>query len=122
MLNKEDGFSRVEGNEDIPVHVAFGKQPRDVVPGGRVAERGHLLVVLGDLVGEAIVDNGCQGLVVLNLVLEGAELLDNLLALSLLLSVVGLGDALVDVVHSASLDCKVSFDTVDPIELVNMPE
>ncbi len=74
------------------------------MPGGRVAEGGHLLVVLGDLVGEAIVDNGRQGLVVLNLVLESAELLDNLLALGLLLSVVGLGDALVDVVDSASLD------------------
>lgn len=74
------------------------------MPGGRVAEGGHLLVVLGDLVGEAIVDNGRQGLVVLNLVLESTELLDNLFALGLLLSVVGLRDALVDVVDSASLD------------------
>lgn len=76
------------------------------MPRGRVAQRGDLLVVGGDLVREAIVDNGRQGAVVLDLVLEGAELLDNLFALGLLLGVVGLVDGLVNVVDGASLDSQ----------------
>lgn len=39
----------------------------------------------------------------LNLVLESAELLDNLLALGLLLGVVRLGDGAIDVVNGTSL-------------------
>lgn len=48
---------------------------------------------------------GCirQLAVVQHLVLEAAELLDNLLALGLLLGVVRARDGLVDVVHGASL-------------------
>lgn len=73
------------------------------MPAG-VAELLNLLVEGGDLVGEAVVGNGGEGTVVLDLVLEGAELLDNLLALGLLLGIVGLGDGAVDVVDAAGLD------------------
>jgi hypothetical protein len=72
------------------------------VPAG-VAELLKLLVVGGDFGRVAVVDDGGQRAVVLDLVLEGAELLDNLLAFGLLLGVVGLGDGAVDVVNGASL-------------------
>lgn len=42
----------------LPIHVALGEEPGDVEPVRRVAALGELLVVGGDLVGEAIVDNG----------------------------------------------------------------
>lgn len=41
-----------------------------------------------------------------HLILEAAELLDNLLALSLLLSIIGAGNSLVDVVDGAGLRNK----------------
>lgn len=69
-----------------------------------VAQGGDLGIVGGDLVRKAVIDNGRQGAVVLDLVLEGAELLNDALALGLLVGVVGLGDGLVDVVDGAGED------------------
>lgn len=95
-------LGHAEEGADAAVHVALGEEPGDGVPAG-VAELLKLLVVGGDFGRVAVVDDGGQRAVVLDLVLEGAELLDNLLAFGLLLGVVGLGDGAVDVVNGASL-------------------
>ena len=106
---------------DIPVHVTLAVDPRDVVPVQFGAALLQLLVV-GSNVLDAIVGDGtargqslwgCSGPivdrnvrqlpVVLDLILEGNNLLNNLLALGELLGIIGLGDGSVEVVNGAGL-------------------
>lgn len=91
-----------EEGANAAVHVALGEEPGDVEP-CRVAALLELLVVSDRLFGEAVLGKGAEDAVVLDFVLEGAELLDNLLALGLLLGIVCLADGAIEIVNGAGL-------------------
>lgn len=88
----------------LSVEVALNKDPSTLEPGGRVLL--EETVVNGNVIGD--VRELLQGLIVLNVVLEGSDLLEDLLELVSLLALGGLSNGLVDVINDTGEDVRPS--------------